>query len=174
MAIQESLPEGERVEIYGSEGVAIKQLVPDDAEAYFALIDADRSHFKYGEETTPKKYQTVEDVRQSIEDPVSNARLRFGIWDDQIMVGSINLTFKRPGVAEVGYWVGGEHKGHGYALSATKLLIEHAFGNLSLNSLTAWVAPENRASVKTLERAGLHPLTASGPQVLYGIDRQAE
>src|SRR5581483_4570218 len=108
--IQELPPKNERLEIKGDNNFALRQLVLEDAQRYFDLIDADRTHFKYGQEMTPKKYQTVEDVQRSLEDPVQN-RMRFGIWDGETMVGSINLTQNRPNAGEVGYWVGAEYKG---------------------------------------------------------------
>jgi ribosomal-protein-alanine N-acetyltransferase len=162
-----------RLEIDGPDGIAIRQLTISDAERYFSLIDADREHFKYGEEITPNKYKTVEDVRASIDDTVRSHRLRFGIWDGSDMVGSINLTPKRPGVGEVGYWVGGEHKGHGYAKRAVALLIEHAFRGGDYRSLVAWVAPENVASVRTLEGVGFQRITDSGPQILYELNNSS-
>lgn len=168
MTAPELSPHNERIEIEGDNGFAIRQLVLDDAQRYFDLIDADRTHFKHGQEMTPNKYQTVEDVQRSLEDPVQN-RLRFGIWDGNNMVGSINLTQNRPNTGEVGYWVGAEHKGHGYAKRATDLLVNYVFDSLGLQRLTAWVAPENISSVKTLEKAGFRRMTNSGPEIFYEL-----
>src|SRR5581483_7917480 len=122
MAAPELTNRPARIEIEGTDGIALRGLVLDDAQRYFDLIDADRGHFKYGQEVTPEKYTSVEKVIDSIEHPQAG-RTRFGIWDHDTMVGSINLSDKRPGVMEVGYWVGGEHKGHGYAQKALGLVM---------------------------------------------------
>jgi RimJ/RimL family protein N-acetyltransferase len=170
MTIQELPPHNERVEIDGPDGLALRQLVPDDAQRYFDLIDADREHFKYGEEITSNKYPTVESVRQSIKDPVQS-KLRFGIWDNNEMVGSINMVQNRPGTGEVGYWIGGQYKGHGYAKRATEQLANYAFNELGLQRITAWVAPENLPSVKTLEKVGFRRMTENGPQIFYELTK---
>jgi len=111
MTTQEQLPKGERVELQGENGLALRQLVPDDDKAYFEALRHDPSRFKHGEEATLKKYPTVESVRSSIEEPDPN-RLRFGIWDGELMVGAINIQFNRPKSAELGYWSG--YAGHDF------------------------------------------------------------
>lgn len=89
-----------RIEIQGPDGLAIRQLVPDDDQAYFDALHHDPARFQHGEEKTLKKYQTVENVRASIEDP-DEKRLRFGVWDGNTMTGTVNLQFNRPRSAEL-------------------------------------------------------------------------
>ncbi len=160
-----------RIEVETSDGFALRQLVPEDAQRYFDLIDADRGHFKHGEDVTPKNYPTVQAVLESIENPKRPTKTRFGIWDGDVMVGSINLSTNHPGAAEIGYWIGAEHKGHGYARRATELLITYAFNGLNLDTLTAWVDPANEASIKTLERAGFRRDPSSEYQLFYVLHK---
>jgi len=167
----EEVPKPARIEIQGRDGMDLKQLVPEDAQTYFDLIDADRSHFKHGEEVTSTKYPDVQSVLESIENPENPSKLRFGIWDADVMVGSINLTPKRPGSAEVGYWVGAKYTGQNYAWRALDILIDYAFWDLNLESLTAWVSPKNRASIRTLERSFFRRRTDGRDQVLYELQR---
>ena len=78
------------------------------------------------------------------------------------MVGSINLdpTKKRDGT-EVGYWVGAEYIGHGYAARALETIIPFAFEDRPEKShLFARVAIGNKASRQTLEKCGFR---YSGP-----------
>jgi [ribosomal protein S5]-alanine N-acetyltransferase len=171
MTTHELPPQDERIEIVGQDGFVLRQLIPDDAQRYFDLIDADRGHFKYGEEITPNKYPTAESVRLSIEDG-GKSKKRFGIWNGDEMVGSINLQQNRPGTGEVGYWIGSQYKGHGYAKHATELLAGYAFDELGLQRLTAWVASENLPSVKTLEKVGFRRMTNSGPQIFYELTKR--
>lgn len=155
---QERLPQGERIELQGPDNMVLKQLVLDDAQTYFDLIDYEREHLSQYEDDTANKYQTVDDVRQSIEKP-NPYRLRFGIWVDDKMVGSINLDrtemeyHGRDGV-EVGYWIGAEHIGHGYASGALQILIPFAFEQSGVDRIYAQVATPNTASLKTLEKNG--------------------
>lgn len=159
----------DRAEIQGADGIVLRQLIPTDANRYFELIDADRTHFKHGQEVTPAKYPDVESVRRSIEVP-DPRRTRFGIWENDVMVGSINLTDKRPGAAELGYWVGGEYKGSGYAHRAVVALTEHVFNNLGITELVAWVSPKNVPSIKTLEKSGFRQDVTSENETRYVLD----
>jgi len=159
---QELPPQNERIEIIGADGMALRQLVPEDAQAYFDLIDYDRAHMSQFDDDTATKYQTLEDVKESIVNPKSLYRQRFGIWVDNTMVGSINLdpTRKRDGT-EVGYWIGKEHIGHGYAAKALETIIPFAFESRpDKGHLFAKVAIGNHASRKTLEKCGFQ---FSGP-----------
>lgn len=159
-----------RIEIEGENGFALRQLVADDAQRYFDLIDSDREHFKYGEEMTSQKYPNVETVLESLTDPGKPDKTRFGIWDGEVMVGSINLAQSRPGAVEIGYWIGGEYARNGYASKATKLIVEYAFNNLDINSIVAWVAPANEGSIRTLEKAGFQR-TLGGENLFYELHK---
>jgi RimJ/RimL family protein N-acetyltransferase len=159
-----------RIEIEGTDGLAVRQLIPDDDQAYFEALHHDPARFQHGEEKTLRKYPTVESVRASIEDPDPNKlRLRFGIWDGDTMVGTINLRFNRPKSAELGYWSG--FKGHHYSERAAQLLIPYAFSNYDIDKLTAWAAAGNEGSRKILGRLGFVQVTNGQDQVMYELPR---
>ena len=150
-----------RIEIESQNGLALRQLVPgvlEDADAYFGLVQNNRDHLKQahrgGSDKTAEKYQTVEDVHKSILDPEDPFKLRFGIWDQDNMVGSINLTPKENHEAEIGYWVGKKHIGKGYAAQAIKLLSGYAFEKQGADLVFAHVFVGNEASKRSLEKAG--------------------
>jgi RimJ/RimL family protein N-acetyltransferase len=65
------------------------------------------------------------------------------------LVGEV-LTFVRDGEREVGYRIGREHWGRGYATAALRALLEL----LPERPLTAKVAEHNMASLRVLERCG--------------------
>ncbi len=52
------------------------------------------------------------------------------------------------------YWAAPEHHGEGYIPEATRLLLDHAFGDYRLNRVWANVIEPNRPSQKVLERLG--------------------
>jgi [ribosomal protein S5]-alanine N-acetyltransferase len=56
--------------------------------------------------------------------------------------------------AEIGYALGRDHWGKGYALEAMSALIDRAFSDLSLHRLEAEIDPRNAASAKVLGRMG--------------------
>lgn len=56
--------------------------------------------------------------------------------------------------AEVGYWLGAAHRGHGIATAALTLLGEHVFDTTDIVRLYAGVFAWNPASARVLEKAG--------------------
>lgn len=56
--------------------------------------------------------------------------------------------------AEIGYWLGENYQGQGYALKALQILIPYAFENFKVNRLYARVFGNNPRSIKLLEKAG--------------------
>src|SRR3990167_6087043 len=111
------------IEIEAQDGLVLRQLISKDAQNYFDLIEYDRTHLSRHDEDTAIKYPTLESVQESIDNPKNPDRLRFGIWDGETMVGSINLTLDIQHSAEIGYWVGKEYIGHSYATKAIRALI---------------------------------------------------
>lgn len=84
--------------------------------------------------------------------------LRFAIErrSDGLFLGVIGLepVDDHPASLEVGYWLGRNHWGHGYAADALRLLATHAFDDLGVARLWANVLPENARSLALLGRSG--------------------
>jgi RimJ/RimL family protein N-acetyltransferase len=160
MTTQEQTPKPARIEIEGRDGLALRQLTPEDAQAYFDLIEYDRAHLSqvHGSERdgTADKYKTVEDVRKSIETPENTSKLRFGIWDGDVMVGSNNLTPQDEDNYEVesGSWIGKQYTGQHYAVKARELLVNLAFDRLGYQEIVSRVQIGNTASKKSVEKSG--------------------
>ncbi len=81
----------------------------------------------------------------------------FGIYHQDIFIGTGRLV---PGQdvyrinAEVGYWIGEDYWGKGYATSAVNLMVEYAFKELGLLRVYACVFSFNTASMRVVEKAG--------------------
>jgi len=67
---------------------------------------------------------------------------------------SLHLFATDPGLAEVGYWLRRDARGHGAATTAVRLVAGWAFGELRIRRLNLQTAPENLASQRVAERAG--------------------
>jgi RimJ/RimL family protein N-acetyltransferase len=160
--------------------VQLRQLVPEDAQAYFDLVQFDPEHFRQVDEPTADKYPTSDSVREGIEDPEEPDKLRFGIWaldgaSGPAMVGSVNLTpmDTEAGTAAVGWWVGARHTGHGYAARAVQPLLDYAFGTMNLNMVFCKILTRNEASLRTAENAGFEYRSTSEADVAtYAITRE--
>jgi RimJ/RimL family protein N-acetyltransferase len=65
----------------------------------------------------------------------------------------LHLFANDAGLAEVGYWLRREARGHGAATIAVCLVSDWAFGELGIGRLNLITAPENLASQRVAERA---------------------
>ena len=75
--------------------------------------------------------------------------------EDGRVLGSITLmTEEDQPRAEIGYILGREHWGRGYAGEAQRRVVAHAFDDLGLHRLEADTHPDNAASSRSLERLG--------------------
>ncbi|MFZ0263888.1 MAG: GNAT family N-acetyltransferase [Nitrososphaeraceae archaeon] len=71
-----------------------------------------------------------------------------------ISIKKIDLVNKK---ADLGYWIGEQYWGRGIATECLKLIIDYAFSaELGLKQLCAYVFPENKASIRVLEKNGMN------------------
>ncbi len=100
------------------------------------------------------------------------------------LVGTVHLKVPdyREG-GEIGYWIGRPFWGRGYATEAVRTVVVFAFNRLGLHRVWAAVRPDNPASARVVEKAGLEPagtgdydFPAQGgrkPVVFYALTRSA-
>jgi len=76
---------------------------------------------------------------------------------DAGVVGIATLTIRNAALreADVGVIVGREHWGQGYATAAVRELLTLGFGSLGLHRIFGECDPENLASARVLEKAGM-------------------
>jgi [ribosomal protein S5]-alanine N-acetyltransferase len=73
----------------------------------------------------------------------------------QDLLGGLNLTNVRRGaasMASLGYWMGQPHAGKGLMTEAVNLMIPFAASKLRLRRIEAACVPENRVSIRLLEK----------------------
>jgi RimJ/RimL family protein N-acetyltransferase len=73
------------------------------------------------------------------------------------MVGGIGFLYTHGEAshkAEIGYWIGKEHRGKGITTLAIKKIVDIGFGEKGLFRLEANVFLDNHASMKALKKAG--------------------
>jgi [ribosomal protein S5]-alanine N-acetyltransferase len=76
--------------------------------------------------------------------------------DGQDLLGGLNLTNVRRGaasMASLGYWMGQSRAGQGLMTEAVNLIIPFAATRLRLRRIEAACVPENRVSIRLLEKA---------------------
>lgn len=87
----------------------------------------------------------------------AGAAYAFCIRADGAVVGRLTLSqvFRKAfRNCYLGYWVGEEHNGRGYATGAVRLGVRHAFEDLGLHRVQANVMTRNPRSARVLEKAG--------------------
>jgi RimJ/RimL family protein N-acetyltransferase len=106
-------------------------------------------------------HEDTERTRRSIESIIDEvARGEAVQWaierkEDGRVIGSITLMLEQGQPrAELGYILGREHWGQGYAAEAQRRAIDYAFGDLGLHRLEADTHPDNTGSTRSLERLG--------------------
>lgn len=134
------------------EAVVLKELTIDDAQAYFDAVEHSRKHLSQFGDDTSRKYPTLESVEESIRNPKDPDKLRMGIWDEDMFVGSINATPDDNDSVEVGYWVDIRRTGKGYAPLAVQAL--SPFLARKYRRVHADVAADNHNSIRVLEKTG--------------------
>jgi ribosomal-protein-alanine N-acetyltransferase len=74
------------------------------------------------------------------------------------VVGQINASNVVHGILRsctVGYWVDGALAGRGITPTALALVIDHCFGPVGLHRVEVDIRPENRPSLRVVEKLGL-------------------
>jgi len=90
----------------------------------------------------------------------------FYIYFEGVIIGACNVTHVDRGVAQsarLGYWVGQDFTGRGFAQAAVRAVTEFCFKDLGLHRVDAAVQCDNAASIKVLRASGFtHEGTARG------------
>jgi ribosomal-protein-alanine N-acetyltransferase len=145
--------------ILRTERLRLRELTLEDAEFIHELVnDADWLRF-----IGDKGVCTLEDARRYLRDGplASYARNGFGLWcvelsatDEALGICGLLRRDTLPDV-DVGFAFLARHRGRGYAREAVHATLEHAFDSLRLARIVAITSPDNSASQRVLESAGL-------------------
>jgi RimJ/RimL family protein N-acetyltransferase len=74
--------------------------------------------------------------------------------DDDQVIGFARIAPSGAWGAKLGYAIGADHWGHGYATDASRVLLRFAFGTLGRHRVTAAIGPENEASIAVVKHLG--------------------
>lgn len=74
--------------------------------------------------------------------------------EDDLLVGFIRLAQSGEQAAKLGYAIGADHWGRGYATDAARHMIEFGFGTLGLHRISAAIGPENESSIAVVKHLG--------------------
>jgi ribosomal-protein-serine acetyltransferase len=138
------------------DGVELRSLEPEDAEAVFAVIDANREHlrrwFPWVDPTvSPAEPRAFIERSRASENDVEAV----GIWVDGGFAGSIGMRVDPlNNHGELGYWLAKSFEGRGLVTKGCRALIEHGLRELRLHRIVITAAPDNVRSRAVAERLG--------------------
>lgn len=107
-------------------------------------------------------------VRSNLEEWARHGHGRMAILEraSDNMVGRTGLRrWPQFGETELGWALGADARGRGYATEAAGACLEWGFDALELDYITAMIRPDNPRSIAVAERLGMRPLR---PDVLMG------
>ena len=81
-------------------------------------------------------------------------RVGFLLWDPERWISAMREDLDGELETEIGWTLGAEHWGRGYATEAAIRCREWALGELGLARLVSVIAPDNTASIRVAERIG--------------------
>jgi [ribosomal protein S5]-alanine N-acetyltransferase len=84
--------------------------------------------------------------------------VRFGIEREGRMIGGVGFYRRPSGVAELGFWLGRQWWGHGYATEASRAVVRHGFANPRLPAFSSAHFTDNPASARVLAKLGFEPV----------------
>ena len=141
--------------------LTISPPVPFDASALLAFELAHRAYFESWVNARPASYYTLEAVRAAIDlaarEAAQDRARQFLVRHDGHIIGRVNLTqIQREyyNKAMLGYRIGQNFGGCGFATRAVELVMAVAFDELQLWRVEATVRPENPGSVRVLQHNG--------------------
>ena len=173
-----------------TERLLLRRWRPEDLEP-FAACSADPEVMRYFPSTHSREQSDA--LAREFANGVEQRG--WGFWAVEVrdgapfigFVGLMQPTFEAhftPAV-EVGWRLGREHWGHGYATEAARASVDFGFEELDLDEIVAVTVPANARSRRVMERLGMtrdpaddfdHPRVPPGPlkrHVLYRLPRPA-
>ncbi|MFL6699484.1 MAG: GNAT family N-acetyltransferase [Vitreoscilla sp.] len=142
-------------------GLAIRPVAGSDAVALLQFELAHRAYFESWVNSRDPRFYSEEGVAAAIAGAeaawAGDQAFQYLIVEDERIVGRVNLTAVRRThfhCADLGYRIGEQDGGRGIASRAVALCLEQAFGAHRLERIEAIARPENRGSVRVLERNG--------------------
>ena len=133
-----------------TERLVLKKLVQADKERLVSLI----GDFRVSKTLSKVPYPyTLEDADEWLEKS-HNQKFNLSIFLNHNLIGGIGLTPAEDDFYELGYWLGVDYWGRGYATESIMELLNYAKSNIPCEKFKANVFKENVASAKALEKNG--------------------
>ena len=148
-----------------TERLVLKKLVDADKERLVSLI----GDFRVSKTLSNVPYPYTRDDADEWLKIVDNEEFNLNIFLNDDLIGGIGLTPAEEDFYELGYWLGVEYWGQGYATESVMELLNYAKSNTPCEKFKANVFKENVASAKVLEKNGFKRVE---DREVFSISRQ--
>ncbi|MGV8086050.1 MAG: GNAT family N-acetyltransferase [Candidatus Woesearchaeota archaeon] len=137
------------------EGFSVRNWIPGD-EKELAKQGNNPKIARNLIDTFPSPY-TLSDAKKWIKLHKDSKKNNFAIIINKKVAGCVGFSFKdgdKAHTAVMGYWLGEEYWGKGYATKVAKLIVNYIFDNFKIERIEAKVYIWNPPSAKVLEKTG--------------------
>lgn len=147
-----------------TERLELRDFVEGDVAAFYRVVSdpAVMRYMFYGPVTLGETRAYIgQMLDRQRENPRPAWELAVVRRQDNRLIGACDLTFDddQPGTGDLGYLLGQEAWGEGYATELARALVQAGFEQLALEKIIATCDVENIASARVLEKAGLRRVT---------------
>lgn len=153
-----------------TERLILRPLEPGDAEDIH-VVWSDPSTFVYLGSEPSQTLQDTLDVIARVQERLRERGLALGAVVERAsgrVIGDCGLQHLENGdEVEVGYRMGREYRSRGYTTESARAWLSYGLETLGLDRIVAVARPENVASTRVMEKAGM---TYVGPGHHYGAD----
>lgn len=164
--------------ILEAERLILRETVVEDAPDLYEM-DADPEVQKYTGDVLPT---SVEDIFERIINYADYKKYGYGRWttvlkDTNEVIGWCGLKYLQDiQETDIGYRWKPKYWNKGYATEASKACLKYGFDQLELEQIVAQVLPENKASIRVLEKIGMNYWkqlnTEENPGLFYRIVKE--
>lgn len=136
-----------------TERLQLRGFRPDDAAAFQALA----GHWDVARMTSDIPHPLNLDQAAYWLLPAAD-EARFALLLDGRMIGGSGYFLRKPGAAELGFWLGRAFWGRGYATEAVTAVLAHALAHSSYPVFSSSHFTDNPASGRVLAKLGFEPV----------------
>jgi RimJ/RimL family protein N-acetyltransferase len=140
--------------------LTIRRMQDEDLETFFEYDNHPEhtrhlSRSAYTQDQAREFIQTQHNMTLGTEGQYHHLSVELKSTGEMIGTVCINLTSKRHRQGDIGWFLGADHHGHGYATEASRAMLEFGFDTLDLNRITAICHATNTRSFLLMERLGM-------------------
>ena len=133
-----------------TERLTLKKCEIADKQRLIDLI----GDFRVSETLSNVPYPYTDEDAEYWLNSVKTSEFKLNIFKNNVLIGGIGLTPEEDDSCELGYWLGFQYWGQGYATEACNSLLDYVKANTSFKNFRAKVYKGNTASSKVLEKIG--------------------